>query len=291
MPRRLGVGNADTIQQRARFLGYKRPYLGYCRVFVGRPVADAYSAYVEHEEDIRSQLLDTRERDMSLVDWKRAFFLSPNLRPTRSNVLDLDYMHGQFSNDWFSARKPWESDDITDSNRITVERFLETLTLTPDLGHTDRTAVQRHLTATASLESVYANLLTELRVTDPTDSQRFTGALLQIRAYLESRPEAGCQVYVISPDERRYRTISDAGEITNLFQGAYPVEPLELRGSVYPGDSSIRAEQGVTVQIHRIEIRQGSSVVNSDVPVVAVWIPSELARSWLVQEAQGSCDV
>ena len=34
MPRGPGVGNADTIQQRARFLGYKRSYLGYCRVFL-----------------------------------------------------------------------------------------------------------------------------------------------------------------------------------------------------------------------------------------------------------------
>ena len=32
MPRGPGVGNADTIQQRARFLGYKRRYIGFCRV-------------------------------------------------------------------------------------------------------------------------------------------------------------------------------------------------------------------------------------------------------------------
>lgn len=33
MPRSLGTGNADTIQQRARFFGYKRSYLGLCRFF------------------------------------------------------------------------------------------------------------------------------------------------------------------------------------------------------------------------------------------------------------------
>ena len=32
MPRGIGVGNADTLQQRARFFGYKRRYLGICRV-------------------------------------------------------------------------------------------------------------------------------------------------------------------------------------------------------------------------------------------------------------------
>jgi hypothetical protein len=34
MPRGVGVGNADTLQQRGRFFGYKRAYLGYCRVFL-----------------------------------------------------------------------------------------------------------------------------------------------------------------------------------------------------------------------------------------------------------------
>ncbi len=36
MPRGLGEGNADTVQQRARFFGYKESYLGYCRVRLER---------------------------------------------------------------------------------------------------------------------------------------------------------------------------------------------------------------------------------------------------------------
>ena len=40
MPRDMGVGNADTIEQRARFFGYKRRYLGYCRVFLENSVRD-----------------------------------------------------------------------------------------------------------------------------------------------------------------------------------------------------------------------------------------------------------
>ena len=56
MPRGLGVGNADTVQQRARFLGYKGDYLGLCRIFVGPDVRMAFSSYVEHEEDIHHEL-------------------------------------------------------------------------------------------------------------------------------------------------------------------------------------------------------------------------------------------
>ena len=39
MPRGLGMGNADTVQQRGRFFGYKQSYIGLCRVFVGPDVA------------------------------------------------------------------------------------------------------------------------------------------------------------------------------------------------------------------------------------------------------------
>ena len=43
MPRNIGVGNVDTIQQRARFFGYKRSYLGYCRVFLDQVTIDSYN--------------------------------------------------------------------------------------------------------------------------------------------------------------------------------------------------------------------------------------------------------
>ena len=61
MPRSVGVGNADTIQQRARFFGYKQSYLGYCRVYLDEDARDAYIDYVEHEEDMRRRLAEHQE--------------------------------------------------------------------------------------------------------------------------------------------------------------------------------------------------------------------------------------
>src|SRR5690606_3173596 len=34
MPRGPGIANADTVQQRGRFFGYKEGYLGLCRVYL-----------------------------------------------------------------------------------------------------------------------------------------------------------------------------------------------------------------------------------------------------------------
>ena len=104
MPRDMGVGNADTIQQRARFFGYKRPYLGFCRVFLEQGLFQAFQFYVAHERDIRQRLMEHRGRPLS--EWRRAFFLDSNLRPTRRQVLDLDYRQEVLSNDWFWPKVP-----------------------------------------------------------------------------------------------------------------------------------------------------------------------------------------
>jgi hypothetical protein len=114
MPRGTGVGNADTVQQRARFFGYKRAYLGYCRVFLENAAQTDFGRYVAHEEDIRARMVAHRDAGLHLRDWKRAFFLSSAMQPTRKNVLDLDYMRGNYSDDWFTPKIPHDTDEAVE---------------------------------------------------------------------------------------------------------------------------------------------------------------------------------
>ena len=81
MPRPLGNSPAaDTLQQRARFFGYKKAYLGLCRVFVQNSVRNAFEDYVDHEEFVRSALISNRGKP--LRDWRRDFILDALLKPT-----------------------------------------------------------------------------------------------------------------------------------------------------------------------------------------------------------------
>ncbi len=287
MPRGIGGGNADAIQQRARFLGYKRQYLGFCRVYLGMAGRGAYRSYVEHEEDVRARLATHRATGKPLTDWKRAFFLDLALQPTRRSVLDLDYMRDQLADDWYTPKAPHESEEAVASNREVVRQFLATLQLQSVPGHEARSAFQSHDVADrVSLSSVFTELLTRLRVTRSDDSQRFTGLLLQIREYLDANPDAVCCIYHMSPSATRTRSLNDLDEISNLFQGADPVNPPERRGSIYPGDMQMKAPQGLTVQIHNLNLttERGGQVIRTNVPTAAVWVPREMARSWLVQE-------
>jgi len=288
MPRGIGVGNADTVQQRARFFGYKRGYLGYCRVYLEQGTHRAFQRYVEHEEDMRVQLEDIRDSGRSLNDWKRAFVLDNALRPCRQNVLEFDYIRGRFSDDWVAPRVVLATDNVLQANRQTVADFLETTQFIDDEGHQDRTDTQRHEVATGlSLRDVLERLLIPMRITSSRDSQQITGLLLQLSRALENDPDEPCAVFRMSPRTGRERGVDGSGEVTNLFQGQAPVNPPARRGEVYPGDRAVREEGHVTVQIHTLDLTRDGSVVRENVPVLAVWVPSRLAVGWINQDQPG----
>lgn len=284
MPRGIGVGNADTVQQRARFFGYKRRYLGYCRVYLEQGTLNAFQSYVEHEEDIRAQLVQFQDNARPLNEWKRAFVLDTALRPCRHNVLEFDYMRGRFSDEWVTPRVVLASDTVLQANRVAVKGFVRGLAFVDNDGHPNRTDIQRHhVCRDISLHAVIEKLLVQIRITGTTDSQRNTGLLLQLSKALDDDPDEVCTVYTMSPTARRRRGVDENGEVTNLFQGKAPVYPRERRGEVYPGDLAIRDNDTVTIQIHTLDLTRNDAVVVENVPVAAVWVPARLARGWINQ--------
>ncbi|KPV54990.1 hypothetical protein SE17_00425 [Kouleothrix aurantiaca] len=284
MPRGLGTRTADTIQQRARFFGYKQDYVGYCRVFVENDTRDAFRAYVTHEEDIRSRLTDHSNTNKPLSEWKRAFFLDPGLKPTRKSVLDLAYLQDDYSDDWFEPDSPHDNPEAVVSNRVVVKEFLAKLTLVDDEGHKDRTPIQRHkVVRNVPLKETMEQLLAQLRVTRLSDSQRFTGIMLQIERFLDDNPEATSTIYHISGGIERERAVDAQGKIPTLFQGPHP----DKKGAIYPGDRNIRDVRELTIQIHNLRIKEGDDEYPG-VPAIAVWVPAAMSNPWLSQNQGGT---
>lgn len=282
MPRSLGVGNADSIQQRARFFGYKRAYLGFCRIWVETRARRAYEMYIDHEADMHARLIGHRNAGLPLSEWRRAFFLSPGLNPTRRALIDVPFIRGMNGDDWFFPRGPHANPDAIIHNRTVVNGFLGTLTMQPDAGHANRTPMQRHqVTTNVPLHDVFDNLLLEMRIPRMSDSLKYYGLLMQIRAWLETHPTATCDVYNMRPGQFTYRGLSAAGDMRNLHQGPGTQGGVQI----YPGDFHIKAATGISVQVHHVEIRDSAgTTLAQNVPVIAVWAPAELARPFLVQE-------
>lgn len=286
MPRGLGTRQADTIQQRARWFGYKADYLGYCRVYLPDNAIRAYRGYVEHESNLRHQMQQHRATGGQLREWRRAFFLDPNLRPTRNSVIDLQYVHGNFSDEWYWPKAPHESEEAIKVNRGLASQLAQSLAscFCPDAGHPKRTAPQRHSVASnVSLKRVYEEFLTGIRVTRPGDSTRFTGLLLQIGRYLERYPDATCTVYRMSDGMSRMRSVNDADEIPTLFQGANYDRSAIPPKETYPGDERIHSTEELTIQIHTLRVERDGALIADEVPAIAVWVPKRMAASWVSQ--------
>jgi hypothetical protein len=181
---------------------------------------------------------------------------------------------------------PHGSEELVDANRHTVRTFVGTVSWREDEGDPRRTPVQIHLVTERRipLRRAYEDLLIPLRFTDEYDSQLFTGVLLQIDSYLQANPEASCTVYQMTKGSERMRSVNDNEEIPTLFQGANYAGAAN-RDEVYPGDDRVRTADGLTIQIHTLEVRQknGGAIIASRVPTVAVWVPSSMTRDWLVQ--------
>lgn len=273
MPRSMGVGNADTIQQRARFFGYKKDFLGHCRVYLDAENIHLFSEYVNHEEDIRRKLLEHKLSGQHLNEMERRFVLDEMFRLTRTNVLSENLTRTTFGDKWTRIRAPHDSEIIIESNRIIVDQFIEKYKqqFLEDEGHKDRTVEQKHLVAKIPLKILFAELLNELKFTRQTDSTTYTNLKSIIDLYTDNFPPEESHVYLIAKGNRRTRRLKK-DEIQQLFQGKNP----RTGEVIYPGDEKIKFKDSVTVQIHNLDFRDTNF---KNIVTIAVWIPSRLSQS------------
>jgi hypothetical protein len=295
MPRNLGVSNADTILQRARFFGYKRSYLGFCRVYLPRVTIDAFNAIVEHEEDVRDRLEEFDVNNKHLNGWDREAVLDQMLNLTRSNVLYDDIDRDRFGNDWFRINAPHDTESLIVANQIALSEFLSPIEemFSVDDGHQNRTEDQKHLVGRITIRASLENLLNKLKFTRESDSATFSSLRGILKRYHNEHPDDECLIYLMSANnlanwKRRTRRLDRNDEIQQLFQGRNP----RTGEIIYPGDSEIKDENLLTIQIHRLRItdRAGQDIIDdegelkyTDVPTLAIWIPDHIGRDIIRQ--------
>ncbi len=253
MPRSLGGGNADVIQQRGRFFGYKRQYIDLLRGWFFQDNAQAYRDYVVHEKSIRSQLEIIDQKNGLLSEWRRRFLLDPTYSPVRREVIALQIMqkrlsvfkqqklydpnlHGQAEG---FLRKIYASlgvlremeNDPRKSNKnyyaeVPIEKSLELLAdwpMTPE----NRAELDDTIWALRALVDDEKLSLAKVVLMDwdPSRSEQVIGT----RSMLNERPNP-----LLLPEDQ---------SINNIFQG---------RGGKYPGDDQMKFDDALTIQVHRI---------------------------------------
>ncbi|WP_179225497.1 Z1 domain-containing protein [Hymenobacter mucosus] len=291
MPRGIGVGTADTMQQWARFFGYKKKYIHLCRIYLAKDAIKAFQGYVKHESDLHARL-KAFDADHTLNAFQRRVKLPSSLKHlTRNSVLSEDVERYSFGGAWITTETVQGSPAEIDANRAAIDSFISNPSFSwqPDRGSSERTPAQIHLTSEVMLTDIIKLLrsYTYLGTQDTSslgyvylstdDADAFDMLADNLEAYSKAHPGATGVVYQMSPPPQkpRLRTASN-GKLKQgpLFQGRNPSK--EEGKAIYPGDTEIKDKGRFSLQIHRLEIKAGK-VPGYESFVLAVWVPSDAA--------------
>lgn len=275
MPRYTkGKSNADTIQQRCRFFGYKQKYLKSCRVYLPTNSITEYVEYVQHEEEMRTWLRNTD----NLENVERQLMLSERLNTTRKNILPFNIVQ--------TKMKGWHAMNALnsiDANIKVVKSFLESndfQLMSPQYGTIDR----NHKIATVPVENAI-DFLTMFKFGNYADTARKQATIryLQYLSTESSTPITNVHfIQMAYASEYRERSFDPENlKIKQLFSG-----PAITGSPMYPGDREIKLDDSICIQIHKIKLKcdQTNRLVGKVIYTIAIYYPLDFATRYTSAE-------
>ena len=271
MPRHsVGKSTADTIQQRCRFFGYKRNYLYSCRVYLPADTALEYSEYVDHEEEMRKWLKENN--DLRKVE--KLLLISPKLNATRKNILSKDTVTCKL-NGW---RKMNAFQNI-EANTKFVEEYIGSLSFKPyqSYGTDDRDHRYVKLTIEQAID-----FLTNFSFQCAPDAARKQATLRYIQ-YLSTQENNPMQyVYFIHMAYRntagRERAFNPERKTVNNVHAGHDPKGYH----VYPGDSEIKFEDAICIQLHKVRLKCSDNNWNGKTAyTLAIYYPEGFAINYV----------
>ena len=272
MPRySLGKSNADTIQQRCRFFGYKKNYLESCRVFLPNESIIEYREYVEHEEIMRTML-----KENTLAQLEQLLVLSSAMNPTRNNILSSELIK-QKMNGW----RQLNALQHIQENYSFVSEFLNSQSFKNFKDY--RTNDRNHRYVKLEIRKVI-EFLKDFKIANTPDALRKSSTIQYLRYLADNKGIKEAYVFEMSfgvAEGRNRSLIDDKGnlKINNIFSGPDP------KGfEVYPGDKGIKFEDSLCIQIHKIRIKGDTLSVKWGGQVLytlGIYYPENFAHSFV----------
>lgn len=127
-----GASTVDTVQQRARWFGYKTKYLDLCRIFAVSKIIKEFREIRDHEEDLWETVRQANCQGTHFKDMARIFALSDNLKMTRSAVANTDHYSFKF---WNKQREFQNVPEYIDSNKAILDAFRAKYSAVLDIRH------------------------------------------------------------------------------------------------------------------------------------------------------------
>lgn len=282
MPRYTkGATNADTIQQRCRFFGYKSDYIKSCRVFLPEISIQNYWNYIAHEEELRSTLASCD----SLAAAERKILLSPTLRPTRANVLPIwvvtDRLRGMRELQAYASKSSIESNNVLVADFLCRHENDWTV-------REDTTLDRTHRWMKLSIDEAI-QFLGDFNFKNWPDAQQKANTVRYLR-YLSSMQGDNRIEYVYFYQMAfgapvRHRSFDPStrklASNTRVFAGRSSAQD----STTYPGDDKIVGpDDSLTIQLYHLHLDGAEMDFAQEAYTLAIYYPPKLAASYCSNE-------
>jgi len=263
--RRAKDTSTDTMEQRARFFGYKQSYLDVCRVYLTHQLNEDYSTILNLEDDFWEALERNQRQGLSIREWPRMFKLDMDmgLRPTRASVANYRQFRGS---GWDTQTTLVEGVDSASKNIAAVKNFASA-----HHGVTKRWGTVSHsIVNDCPTEVVISELLAKVN-TPGTDWDSAYNKEYLTRLLMKGALPTIQVVYMNNLDPRE-RTKA-GGKIKNLMQGS---NRSKSDPDYYPGDEHFHGGQP-QLQVHVIKM-EGEVVRPVLTTAFALYVPLNNSR-------------
>lgn len=270
MPRySIGKSNADTIQQRCRFFGYKQNYLDSCRVFLPNDSIIEYREYVEHEEIFRKALQNT-----TLEAYEQLLILDSRMNATRNNILSIDVIKTKL-NGW----RQINALQHVDENFAFVTDFLNLQSFKnyTDFGTPDRNHRYIKIDIRNAIE-----FLKDFKIANMPDALRKSSTIQYMRYLADKKEIKYAYIFQMAFDvsrgrERALEIENGRLKINNIFSGR-----STSGAETYPGDKAVRFEDSICMQIHKVKLKHTSLTwANKVIFTLGIYYPENFAHSFV----------
>lgn len=274
MPRTTsGKSNADTIEQRCRFFGYKIDYIDICGAYLSNKSLSEYNDYVNHEENLRTNLSQCD----TLAEFSKhshAMMLAETLNPTRTNILSSKLIRYKLSG-W----KQMPSLDCIDVNKHIFETFLSNI---PQKSYTKcenyDNVIRNHRWTNIKINE-FINFFKQIKFEDAPNITRKI-VTIQYLLYLKDKLKIShIRLYEMAYQAKTLTTLRTRGIKNNKPKN---LQAGRAENGSYPGDTKFYSQNDVSVQIHHIRIDQPLHICNGkDLYNLCIYYPESFATSFI----------